>query len=156
MYQKLEKNITDDVDPGFCQINQKRTDSEWVQVSELVVIDTPLEWRKVVTRKCSTNFAFHGGFFGCQGNTEIVEHLLFYHEFSTSANRKNFDDANNHCINDGGMLFSNFDGSQAQLDFLCNRMSNSYFWVGVTDWAQEGMSLFIIALPWSNSKKWPI
>ena len=132
------KNITDDTDPGLCQINQKRTDSsEWEEWSETsAVIDTNDEWKRAAYRSCLSEFASHGGILACNGSSENVEEHFTFHRGNNQT--KTFDAANSYCMDQGGTLFNSFDGKIEQLQFLCGKIALSKFWVGVTDRDEEG------------------
>ena len=111
--------------PNVCRINQKRQDAEWSQWEKNLAVDSPTEWKRVISRECYP--AAHGGTEICEGkNLIVLEWLKFVHDAMV------FDDARSRCQSLGGDLFSNLTGAREQVDyFRMKTQMNKCFWVGI-------------------------
>ena len=92
------------------------TTKEWI-------LGAPEEWKKVEMREVILE-ASHGGI--ANGDTDrIVEWYQWINQ------KKNFANAQNHCVQLGGNLFSKVDGTSEQLAFFHQKMGYARHWLGI-------------------------
>ena len=114
----------DDLNPGNCSINMKRTDAKWSDWSDDKYTDTS-EWKRYKRRDCIPEY--HGGIALCSGWEEVVlEWYTFHPNQSLSWNL-----ASAYCQAVHGDLFWSLNGTNSQHKFLSKRTNYQKFWVGV-------------------------
>ena len=118
------RDIQDDSQPNFCQVNLKRQDEEWSPwADETVIIDNSTEWKKEAYRVCYPSS--HGGTGNCEDpEVKILEWNRWVHDTF------HFDAARNFCSDIKGVLFHDLNGTKEQLDFFYDKLK-AQFYVGV-------------------------
>ena len=121
----VAKDIKEDIYPGACQINQKRTDAKWTKIQQYVAIDDENEWKKMEHRECFT--ASHGGNEVCTGNQTVM--LEWYRLINEV---KPFVDGVEACRQLNGVSFYRINGTDKQLKFF-NELFNprTCYWLGI-------------------------
>ena len=117
-------DIKEDERLGGCRIHGKRVDREWSQWADIVILENQTESRTVQNRGVTIEAA-HGGSKGESEAEKTVLWLKFVKE------RLPWQEAKENCIKIGGNLFSNVDGTKAQLVSLLSKMENQNHWVGI-------------------------
>ena len=120
----ISKDIQNDEYPGVCTINQKRVDSVWGESEVVTVLDTPEEWKQLRKPLLSIEQA-HGGKLTGSQDVEIVSWIKWVKTKRPWAKAKAF------CESMNGVLFSDLDGTKAQLDFFSEKMDEQSHWLGV-------------------------
>ena len=112
-----ERKWIQDSSQEICQISPKRVDREWspweVRTNTSSSEFVEYNWREILV-----DFA-HGGLKGDEKSEEITKRLRI-----VSAT-KNWWDADSNCRQLGGLLFSNLDGTAAQIQHLTSLLSGS-------------------------------
>ena len=116
------KNIQDDSNAGNCGINQKRVDDYFGPPEKKTDLKNR-EYRMYNFRK-HVSVRAHGGI---TLDVETVEYIFW---FIKGPDRMSWNEARDFCEEIGGKLFSNLDGSKAQLDSIYDLEEMSY-WLGV-------------------------
>ena len=116
------KDIQDDSNPGNCEINQKRVDDRFA-APEVKEVLRKNEYQKYDFRDHVTVNA-HGGIIL---DVESVEFIFW---IIKSPKGSPWPEAKSFCESIGGKLFSNLDGTKAQLD-LVYKMEERSYWLGV-------------------------
>ena len=110
------KNIEDDENPGLCEINRKRLDSEWGPWQEEQK-QASNSLTRTFTRNCSV--VAHGGVDGCEGKRkEVEQEWMQFHRGRPWA----YSSAKYLCESTGMLLWGAIDGSYEQI-----RMVSEYF-----------------------------
>ena len=107
-----------------CQTDGKRVDREWSSWILLPVIDEPTEWKKIEEREIVLDAA-HGGKVGNDSSRTRGMWLKFGKE------PKTWSAARDHCVDIGGKLFSDVDGTREQLRFLLDKMDDHTHYLGI-------------------------
>ena len=125
------KDIRDDLDPGKCEINQKRIDADMRALEDMPTIQekTNVQY-KLFQSKEGVQFYGHGGF-APANNTVLVKVLEFYKVGTLQISQNGWNDAQAFCEQEGGNLFYRLDGTREQLDFFYDTFGDDNFWVGV-------------------------
>ena len=118
----IQMNIADQ-NARICQIFRKSVDQEW-SAWEFQTNTTGDEYFEYNWREVLVLFA-HGGNPGEQNSRIIFERLKIVEE------RKNWNAAKSHCESIGGKLFSNLDGTPAQVNKLASLQNENSFWLGL-------------------------
>ena len=113
----------DDAPSGVCRLNNKRVDMEW-RWADPIIVDIPGEWRHVDEFYMVKDVA-HGGI-AIPGTPVRQETWVRFTD-----DVMQFNEARDYCINLGGDLFSNLDGSMDQLQFFRDRLVNKIHWLGI-------------------------
>ena len=106
-----------------CRIHKKRVDRQLGTSQSIVEIYKRREWRKVWRSEVLVDAA-HGG-----KELEIdtpVERLRLERD------KKSWSEAKENCEMLGGKLFSDLNGTEAQLQFLLDKMGGERHWVGIS------------------------
>ena len=114
------KNITNDEDPGICEINGKRVDSPMV----LDQIHTDFEWKVFPDENRGVHLTAHGGVLKRPGRPELSW-------FKIGPFILNWDQAKSFCESIGGNLFTALNGTKEQLDFSFDTFGDTEYWVGI-------------------------
>ena len=117
------KSIQNDADPGVCEINRKRVDRQWTEWESEALVSSKTEFKEFGRREIITDYA-HGGKRGSD-LAEKEEWLKFV------ATKKSWVDARKHCQDLGGELFSDLNGTAAQIEFIVNQFGFRVMWLGV-------------------------
>ena len=117
-------SILKETDRGRCEIFRKRVDREWAPWVPSETIDSETEWKMMTSRIILTDVA-HGGKQGSD-DAEKVTWLKFVRESQTWVQ------ARIHCIQLGGKLFDDVNGTVEQLEFLRDKLGNLNFWLGIS------------------------
>ena len=117
------KDIQDDKDPGPCHLNKKRVDRHWGPWEVDTLIDVKGEFKESRNRSIAIHLA-HGGKLG-SNETNRNTWLRFILEYLT------WHDAKTKCESLGGILFSDVDGTRAQLEFLAKKCYYIAAWLGI-------------------------
>ena len=117
-----EVDILSNVMFKFCRIKDKRVDQEWGEWQS-VVLDTKEDYKEYEIRFVTIEAA-HGGTVGSKQNERVNYWLKFVHE------RKVFDDARDGCEQMNGTLFSDVDGTEAQLKGFLEKLHSKH-WLGI-------------------------
>ena len=115
-------DIRSDVMFKFCRIKDKRVDKEWGEW-ESEVLDTGEDYKEFKMRVVTVEAA-HGGHVGSEEHERVNYWLKFVHE------KKSWDDASDGCEQMNGSLFSDVDGTKAQLKGFREKLQNAY-WLGI-------------------------
>ena len=137
----VEKNITDDNDPGACRINEKRTDANWIphQKNYTYRNETLPNYFD-----CTGNSAAHGGLQNCENGQLLIPEIEQLY-FSTEP--KNFFEAAQFCNDSfGGRIFDDILEEKFQLSYVWRELNRScmgsisreVFMTGVNDLKTEG------------------
>ena len=123
--RSVAKEIKNDIYPGVCQINQKRTDARWTKIEQYVAIDSGNEWKKMEDRECF--IASHGGKEVCTGNeTSVLEW------YRLIAEDKYFYEGIEACSQIDGVSFYRVNGTDQQLKFFHELLNQPYcYWLGI-------------------------
>ena len=114
-------DIQDDANSGDC--NMKRVDREWGSW-ETADIDSVREW-KVFQRRNMVTDAAHGGITGSDESERVTSWFKFVHDKMT------WSEAEANCLQLGGKLFHNVDGSKSQLEWFLDKMTQTDHWLGI-------------------------
>ena len=119
------KHIQDDANAGTCAINGKRVDAEWGEwkVDEPSV-DTSTVWKQFEKREIIIEPA-HGGKTATGSSRRIYSWLQWV------TKSKTWTQARDYCVQLGGELFSNVDGTKKQLDFFFDKLGQESHWLGI-------------------------
>ena len=117
------KDIQDDQDPGPCHVNKKRVDRHWGPWEVDTLIDVKGEFKEFRKRSIAIHFA-HGGKLG-SNESDRKTWIRFILQYLS------WNEAKIKCENLGGILFSDVDGTRAQLDFLANKSYYIGAWLGI-------------------------
>ena len=120
-YEKgVVKDISDNDNPGSCQLNLKQLFHECIDWETVIVIDTADEFKEV-RRQVDTGSCF------VTSDEQILSWVKYVKEEKT---RK---DAISHCKSIHGLLFFDLDQDQTtgQLDMLFNKLDNRSNWIGM-------------------------
>ena len=120
----VPESVRDDSDyDNLCQVNLKRIDGQWINDRHEVQVDSADVWKKVLFRDCFQ--PSHGGK-ECEGGSQIdLEWMKFVSE------ELNWHSAKQNCINLGGHLFDDVNGTLEQLHFLVDKLGPDEFYLGV-------------------------
>ena len=126
------KNIQDDENPGFCKINQRRSDQScsdsWEEKIDLI---HDSHYKRYLYQSAS-GFSLHRGV-SCQDSEEILEWYVYVNRTA------DFDNASQTCQNMGGKLFDNFKPFKL-LHLVCNDLANPHWtWLGLNDRDNAGV-----------------
>ena len=116
------KPITDDDNPGNCNINQKRIDAlygPWTRH----INQTDTEWKVFDVREALIQSGDHACVYG---NTCWIQSW-----FKIGSDDKNWMDSKLFCEEIGGELFSDVDGTTEQLDFFFEVFGERKYWLGI-------------------------
>ena len=119
------KDIQDDIDPGACEINQKRIDAGMGDWLDMPIFREGSEYKKYQSRKI-TIFHGHGGF--VPANITMQVRVVEWYKVTLKIR---WDNAQAFCEQEGGNLFYRLDGTKEQLDFFYDTFGEYNFWVGV-------------------------
>ena len=115
-------------DTEKCRNSYKRVNTEWGAWEIVnIIIDTELEWKASMAREALVTEA-HGG--TTEGNSKKTSWLKIV------KTKMPFPKARDNCINMGGALFSDLNGTWDQLGFLLERTDGETHWLGIEtkDW----------------------
>ena len=115
-------DIQDDSNSGSC--NMKRVDREWGSWKEITEINSVTEW-KVLERRMMVVDAAHGGLSGDDDSERVKAWYRFVHDQLTWSKAKT------NCLQLGGQLFHNVNGSKSQLEWFLDKMSQTDHWLGI-------------------------
>ena len=120
----VSKSVREDSEyDNLCQIDLKRIDGQWINERHEVQVDSADEWKKVLFRDCFQ--PSHGGK-ECEGGSRIdLEWMKFVSE------ELNWNSAKQNCINLGGHLFDDVNGTLEQLHFLEEKLGPNEFYLGI-------------------------
>ena len=129
------KDIRDDLDPGECEINQKRIDAGMRALEDMPIIleKTNTEYKAYQTQsKETTQFHGHGGLNEvAPANKTMQVKVLQWYKIGTLDRENGWYDAQAFCEQEGGNLFYRLDGTREQLEFFYDTFGDDNFWVGV-------------------------
>ena len=143
-------DIKNDDVTRVCRINEKRVDGQWGLWSFDYNEDEPSNWKEFHRRQRLIEPA-HGGIGGETNELKVVSW------FKWVKTPKNFRDAKDYCIQKGGKLFSQVDGTKNQLDFFHQKLGETH-WLGIytTDhkiWRDiDGEAIGDQRLVWANEQ----
>ena len=123
-----ERDIQNDEDPNFCQINQKRQDGQCSGWGEVLEEDTAQDYKRVNSREVVNTS--HGGIgSNCtEGSAYEVLEWYFFAPFAMKYNQAVSICRNNYA----GEVFYRIDGTTTQLEFLDGKLwSTSCYWLGI-------------------------
>ena len=125
---EIQKDIRDDDNADVCHINLKRVDAlydEWKRIVKENDTDFIVMRKRNVVRKPA-----HGG----QKVTKETVSWIKWHKTAV-----NYSDAIDACEKEGGRIYDAINGSNTQLLFLSQHLDNKTFWLGFTDYEEEGV-----------------
>ena len=96
----LARNVTNDFEPNWCRVNQKRHDMEWGEWQHIVSVDTAEQWKKDLSRQCKGISAYGGLTCGEKDGGKVLE---WYHFVSQ---KLTWEKALENCVILGGRDFS--------------------------------------------------
>ena len=119
-----DKNIQNDADRGICVIKGKRVDAEWGDWEpEDPTTDSDTVWKQFEKREYTIEPA-HGGKTNGSGRR-------IYYWLQWVKQPKTWTQARDYCVQLGGELFSNVDGTKSQLDFFFDKLGQQSHWLGI-------------------------
>ena len=114
------RDIKIDEPEGLCMINRKRVDSKVEEDWTAVFVDNRTDFQDGERREFLMEAA-HGG------NVSDTRRNFVWYKFVKE--RMTWHDARAHCVEIGGELFSDVDGTEVQLQFFQTRLGR--YWLGI-------------------------
>ena len=107
---------------GGCRISNKRVDREWGPWELAETIDDGEEWKITMGREIVVDAA-HNGKEGADYDENVTSWLKFLKRAMA------WEDAKAACVQEGGRLFYDINGTAEHLEFLRNKMDQNAHWL---------------------------